>query len=202
MNMNNKFSQNINILPSYSVLEGGFLPDGFIPNNSIWLDPKKDYSKVGAEVYIVGSQDGKRYEASINSAARFTVTNLPLTDQSYDIVIKIPGHFERHLKAEEMVDSYEGIPSGKNKYFYYNIIKGGDVNHDNVIDLLDAIYITDKMGTADRNADINFDGVVDGKDLGYVKINYLMVNPDVPTKEKPVTQYKGKTLDDYILPLG
>ncbi|MFD4707721.1 dockerin type I domain-containing protein [Gottfriedia sp. NPDC058432] len=79
-------------------------------------------------------------------------------------------------------------------------MKAGDVNNDNVVDILDAIYITSKLNTNVRNADINFDGKVE--DLDYVKRNYLMQNPDVSGKIKPVTKYKGKTLDDYIKPLG
>lgn len=132
MTINNKFGQGINIIPTYSILEGGFLPDGFVPNGFLWLDPKKDYSKVGAEVYIIGGSDGKLYEATINSAARFSVPNLPLLDQSYEIVIKIPGHFERHVKVDEMVDTYDGTNAGKLKYFYYASMSAGDVNHDNV----------------------------------------------------------------------
>ncbi|UPM56480.1 dockerin type I domain-containing protein [Gottfriedia acidiceleris] len=81
-------------------------------------------------------------------------------------------------------------------------MKAGDVNNDNVVDILDAIYITSKLNTNDRNADINFDGKVDFKDLDFVKRNYLMQNPDVSGKIKPVTKYKGKTIDDYIKPLG
>ncbi|PEC48763.1 hypothetical protein COJ46_02945 [Bacillus sp. AFS077874] len=202
MTINNKFGQGVNIIPSYSILEGGFLPDGFIPSNLIWLDPKRDYSKVGAEVYVIGGKDGKRYDATINSAARFSVPNLPLLDQSYEIVIKIPGHFERHVNVNEMVDSYDTMDAGKLKYFYYAIMKAGDVNNDNVVDIMDAVYITSKLNTNDRNADINFDGIVDYKDLDYVKRNYLMQNPDVSGKIKPVTKYKGKTIDDYIKPLG
>jgi subtilisin family serine protease len=203
MTINNKFGQGVNIIPSYSILEGGFLPDGFVPAGFLWLDSKKDYSKVGAEVYIIGGTDGKRYDATINSAARFLVPNLPLLDQSYEIVIKIPGHFERHVKVDEMVDSYDGMAAGKNKYFYYATMRAGDVNHDNVIDILDAIYITSKLNTNDRDADINYDGIVDAKDLGYVKLNYLMKNPDAPAGHiQPVTRYKGKTIEDYIKPLG
>ncbi|PEL13335.1 S8 family serine peptidase [Bacillus sp. AFS017336] len=202
MTINNKFGQGVNIIPSYSILEGGFLPDGFVPSNSIWLDTNKDYSKVGAEVYLIGGKDGKRYDATINSAARFSVPNLPLIDQSYEIYIKIPGHFVRHIKVDELVDSYDLMDAGKLKYFYYATMRAGDVNQDNVIDLMDVIYIETYLGTNKRSADINFDGIVDYKDLDYVKRNYLIVNPDSTEIIKPVTKYKGKTIDDYIKPLG
>jgi len=101
-----------------------------------------------------------------------------------------------------MVDAYDGMDVGKLKYFYYATMRAGDVNNDNVIDILDAVYITEKLNTNDRNADINFDGIVDSKELQYVKQNYLLKNPDASANKPPVTRYKGKVLEDYIKPLG
>jgi hypothetical protein len=53
----NKFGQGINVIPTYSVLEGGFLADGYIKPGTLWHDYSKDYSKVGADVYMIG-EDG------------------------------------------------------------------------------------------------------------------------------------------------
>ncbi|PGM56970.1 S8 family serine peptidase [Bacillus sp. AFS053548] len=197
----NKFGRGINILPTSSILEGGFLPDGFIAPGTLWLDYNKDYSKVGAEVYLIG-QDGKRYDATINSSARFSIKNLPLTNQSYELVVKVPGHFERHTKVDDLVDLYEGQEVGKLKYIFYGTMRAGDVNNDNVIDILDAAYISEKLKTNDRNADINNDGVVDVKDMEFVKDNYLLLNPDTTIHKQPTTKYKGKVLEDYLEPLG
>jgi subtilisin family serine protease len=197
----NKFGRGINILPTTSVLEGGFLCDGYIAPGTLWHDYSKDYSKVGAEVYMVG-QDGKRYDATINSSARFSIKNLPLINQSYELVVKVPGHFERHTKVDELVDLYEGQEVGKLKYIFYGTMRAGDVNNDNVIDILDAVYISEKLNTNDRNADINYDGLVDAKDMEYVKKYYLLLNPDVTVHKQPLTRYKGKVLEDYLTPLG
>ncbi|UPM52527.1 S8 family serine peptidase [Gottfriedia acidiceleris] len=197
----NKFGRGINILPATSVLEGGFLPDGFIAPGTLWLDYQKDYSMVGAEVYMIG-QDGKRYDATVNSSARFSIKNLPLINQSYELVVKVPGHFERHTRVDDLVDLYEGQAVGKLKYIFYGTTRAGDVNKDNVIDIMDAVYIISKLGTKDRDADINFDGVVDMKDIQFVKGNYLLLNPDFTIHKQPTKIYKGKTLEDILKPLG
>jgi subtilisin family serine protease len=197
----NKFGQGINVLPTYSVLEGGFLPDGFIPPGMVWLDEMKDYSKVGAEVFMIG-EDGKRYDATINPYARFSVKNLPLINQSYELVVKVSGHFERHTKIDELIDLYEGKESGKLKYIFYGTARAGDVNNDKVIDILDAVYISEKLKTNDRKADINYDGIVDVKDMQFVKDNYMLLNPDFTVHKQPVTKYKGKVLEDILKPLG
>ncbi|MFJ5761335.1 hypothetical protein ACIQAA_19955 [Neobacillus sp. NPDC093182] len=97
--LNNKFGRGINILPTYSVLEAGFLPDGFIPPGFLYIDTTKDYSKIGAVVYMIG-EDGKRYDGTIGSNARFSIKGLPLNDQSYELVVKVPGHFVRHAKID------------------------------------------------------------------------------------------------------
>lgn len=39
--------------------------------------------------------------------------------------------------------------------------KAGDANKDNVIDIMDAIYLQTYWGTNKSGADLNFDGVVD-----------------------------------------
>lgn len=199
--LNNKFGKGINILPTYSVLEAGFLPDGFIPPGFLYIDTTKDYSKIGAEVYMIG-EDGKRYDGTIGSNARFSLKGLPLNDQSYELVVKVPGHFVRHTKIDEVVDLYEGQDVGKLKYIYYGPMRAGDVNYDNVIDILDAVYISDKFNTNDRDADINYDGKVDAKDMMFVKKYYGMKNPDVMTQKPAVTKYKGKVLEDILQPLG
>jgi hypothetical protein len=199
--LNNKFGQGINILPTYSVLDAGFLPDGFIPPGFLYIDTTKDYSKVGAEVYMNG-EDGKRYDGTIASTARFSIKGLPLNDQSYELVVKIPGHFERHTKIDEVVDLYEGQDVGKLKYIFYGAMRGGDVNNDNVIDILDAVYISEKFHTNDRNADINFDGKVDAKDMSFVIKYYGMKNPDVMSQKPALTRYKWKELQDILKALG
>jgi hypothetical protein len=197
----NKFGRGINILPTTSVLEGGFLCDGFIAPGTFWHDYSKDYSKVGAVVYLIG-QDGKRYDATINSSARFSIKNLPLINQSYELVVKVPGHFERHEIINDLVDNYGGQDVGKLKYIFYGTTRAGDVNNDNVIDVLDAVYVQTYWKTNKREADINYDGVVDAKDMEFIKTYYLMVNPNTNVNKKPLKKYKGLELEDILKQLG
>jgi Cohesin domain/Dockerin type I domain len=201
MTLINKFGRGINLLPTTSVLEVGFLADGYIKPGTLWHDYSKDYSKAGAVFYMIG-QDGKRYEGTINSSARMSFKNLPLINQSYELVVNVPGHFERHTKIDELVDLYEGQEVGKLKYIFYGTMRAGDVNNDNVIDILDAVYISEKWNTNDRIADINWDGIVNAKDMEFVKKNYMLLNPDYTVHKQPVTRYKGKVLEDILQPLG
>ncbi|MCP3740272.1 hypothetical protein NLX69_11435 [Rossellomorea sp. BNER] len=67
---------------------------------------------------------------------------------------------------------------------------------------MDAVYIQEKWGTSDRDADINFDGSVDATDIGFVKKNYLMQNPSVDNAPKVKKNYKGKTLERILQELG
>jgi hypothetical protein len=66
----------------------------------------------------------------------------------------------------------------------------------------DALYIQTYWGTNKRAADINYDGVVDAKDMQYVINNYLMQNPWNDNSPKAATKYKGETLDDVLQALG
>lgn len=79
---------------------------------------------------------------------------------------------------------------------------GGDVNKDNVIDVMDALAIQTDWGTNKRSKDINFDGKVDAKDFAFVEKNFEMQNPTVDNAPKPVKQYKGTTLAAIKSALG
>ncbi len=71
----------------------------------------------------------------------------------------------------------------------------GDVNGDDVIDVLDALAIQTHGGTNERSADINFDGTVDMKDLSFVENNFGIKNPTVSNAPTPKEKYKGNTLE-------
>ncbi|WP_108669099.1 S8 family serine peptidase [Peribacillus acanthi] len=195
------FGQGVNIVPTVSQLEGGILADGFIGDTGIWLDYNKDYSKAGMTIQAVG-QDGKTYTGEFNSSARYFLKNLPTSDQPYDITVKIPGHFDRHVSISDLHDLFNGESVGRMTYIFYAPVMGGDVNNDNVIDVLDAEFIKTHWGTNNRAADINFDGVVDAKDMKFVQKHYLKQNPDVQNAPKGKEVYKGKTLEDILQELN
>ncbi|WP_179887052.1 hypothetical protein [Bacillus sp. AFS088145] len=49
---------------------------------------------------------------------------------------------------------------------------------------------------------MNFDGVVDQKDMYFVVKNYGLQNDTVSNPPKAKTSYKGVTLDDVLSQLG
>ncbi|MGG2028777.1 S8 family serine peptidase [Gottfriedia sp. S16(2024)] len=195
------FGQGINIVPTYSQLEGGILADGFLDQNGIWLDYKKDFSRAGMSLKLV-SKSGKTYTGEFNSSARYFVKNLPASNENYDLTIKTPGHFDRHVTVNDLYDITNGDTVGRLSYILYAPVMGGDVNNDDVIDVLDADYIKTYWGTNKRAADINFDGIVDAKDMSYVQKNYLTPNPDVQDVPKGKKKIKGKTLENILKELN
>jgi hypothetical protein len=48
------------------------------------------------------------------------------------------------------------------------------------------------LGNRKREADINFDGKVDAKDMKYVQRNYLLQNQHVDDSPQPRKEYNGK----------
>lgn len=74
-------------------------------------------------------------------------------------------------------------------------MKAGDVNGDQVIDILDAVFMETHWGTNKRSADINFDGTVDMKDFAFIEKNFGIQNPTVTKAPEPKENYKGKTLE-------
>ncbi|MGM0751687.1 MAG: S8 family serine peptidase [Bacillota bacterium] len=193
------FGKGINILPTHSQLEGGFLPEGF--TNGVWFRPGLDMSSVGAKVSL-SDQSGNVRDGSINQRARYTFKELPDTDEEYDIKITLPGHFTRHATVSHLGDEFNGEPTGRMTYIFYAEIQAGDVTQDDVIDVMDAIEVQKHFGTDHRAADINYDGTVDKADLQYIIDNYLVQNPDVPHPPAAKTEVDGKTLDDIVAELN
>ncbi|PAE42514.1 hypothetical protein [Bacillus sp. 7884-1] len=107
----------MNIVPTVSQLEGGILADGFLGEYGIWLDYNKDFSKAGMTIEAVG-EDGKTYKGDFNYSARYFLKKLPATDQHYDITVKIPGHFDRHVTVSDLHDMYNGESAGRMTYIF------------------------------------------------------------------------------------
>ncbi|QKE75651.1 S8 family serine peptidase [Arthrobacter citreus] len=151
-----------------------------------------DYSKMGATVKVIDN-NGKEYVGKVLDTPNFEVDSLPSSD-SFKLVLDIPGHFTVQKSF------YIGLDDkiGEKKFIDKKLTSAGDVNKDNVIDILDAIYLQDHWGTNDRKGDINFDGKIDMTDMNYIKQNFLMENPTVPHQNKPKSTENGKTLQSII----
>ncbi|WP_282439811.1 S8 family serine peptidase [Gottfriedia acidiceleris] len=158
---------------------------------------KTDYTKIGANVTIVDSND-KSYTGTMDGFGQFYITGLPITKDQFTVITDIPGHFTTYGKFDRVFNTMDGNMYGINKRIGVETIDkatAGDVNKDNVIDINDALAIETYWGTNKRSADINFDGTVDAKDFAFVEKNYFMQNPVVDNAPKPVKRSKGKTID-------
>ncbi|MFJ7934603.1 S8 family serine peptidase [Sporosarcina sp. NPDC096371] len=190
----------IYITPTYSLARGPVDAEAFIMADG---SPKKiDYVEAGVKVTATGT-DGHAYEGIYyaTAASVYEIHNLPLTDSKFKFELNAPGHFTIH---DEFTIGYQdkGKIVSQNKYLTYQPAQGGDVNKDDVIDVMDALYIQTHWGKNKREADINYDGKVDAKDLEFVQKNYLMRNPTVDNAPKPVERFKGKTLEHILRELG
>ncbi|WP_129688209.1 S8 family serine peptidase [Gottfriedia acidiceleris] len=168
------------------------VPEGLVPG-------VENYNTIGANVKLIDAF-GKEYRGSFdaNGAQRNVTFNyLPLTEKPFTFVEDIPGHFTvtKQIKAGRSIDDKY---VGTNRPGFVRPIVAGDVNKDNVIDILDAIYIQTYWGTNKRSADINFDGTVDTKDLAFVQKNFLRQNVSVNNPPTPKKKYKGITLEKIL----
>ncbi|TDL71128.1 hypothetical protein E2R56_19090 [Rhodococcus qingshengii] len=189
------------VLPQYNAAYGYVLPDGFInPANGLQL--KKDWTKVGATLKFKEAS-GFVFNATslIKESANYRVEKLPLSNDPYTLEIKVPGHFEVHSK-QHIGFEYKGELYGMNHYVNPIYITAGDVNQDHVIDVLDAIDIQNAWKTDNRAADINFDGIVDQMDIGFVQQNYLLQNKFVENPPVAKETHDGKTLESILSELG
>lgn len=189
---------NFEVLPQFNAVSGRVTPDAFRASND-----SKDWTKVGASLKLKNSS-GFTFDAtsSINDG-HYTAEKLPLSKDLYTLDIKVPGHFEVHAK-QPIGFEYKEELFGQNLFIYPYVVdmKAGDVNQDNVIDVLDAIEIQKAWQTSNRAADINFDGTVDAKDIGFVKENYLLQNKYAENPPAAKETHDGKTLESILKELG
>ncbi|MGG0175787.1 S8 family serine peptidase [Gottfriedia acidiceleris] len=196
------------ITPNYSLMRSMVQVEGLVTAFNLGtpvMNSKVDYNKAGTKISVKDS-DGKEYGLSdvlgSNDSNPYAFTSrLPITDKQFTLSIDMPGHFT--FKKDFTVGLKEdGKVTAGSKPVDYNYIPGGDVNKDNVIDVKDALFIQTYWGTNKRDADINYDGVVNEKDMQYVMNNYYMQNPWNDNAGKPVKKFKGETLDDVLKDLG
>ncbi|PEJ56299.1 hypothetical protein CN692_18360 [Bacillus sp. AFS002410] len=159
-----------------------------------------DYAKMGVKEMAISS-NGTVYNGKNNSSVVTEIHNLPLTDDHYEFILDVPGHFTVH-KDFTIGFHEDGKVTNQNLFYKLNPAIAGDVNKDDVIDIMDVLYLQTYWGTNKRAADINFDGTVDAKDFAFVEKNYLMQNPTIKFAPTPKKKYKSQTLETVKSALG
>ncbi len=128
---------------------------------------------------------------------------LPSTLEEMELTVDIPGHFTVYKPFYVGYKNDEGeIVAHWNPELNIESAIPGDVNKDDVIDVLDAIYLEQYWGTNERSADINFDKIVDAKDMKYIQDHYLEKNQTASSAPEPKEIFDDKTLEDILTKLG
>jgi subtilisin family serine protease len=190
---------------NYSFMKSWVYAEAFTLLPTLDEPARLNYVKAGAKVKVT-DETGKEYPNTFGSERWMfpssLSSNLPLTDKPFTLEVDMPGHFTVK-KTFRIGLKEDGEVKPYSKALYYDYAPAGDVNKDNVIDIHDALSIQANWKTNNRESDINFDGVVDEKDMQFVVDNYLMQNPWMLDKApKPEKKYKGKTLIDVLHEVG
>ncbi|UOY92474.1 S8 family serine peptidase [Ectobacillus sp. JY-23] len=188
--------QYVNIMPVTSQIKGYLIAGAFS-----WRSvTDTNYSKLNGKLTAYDKAGGV-YEGVIARDGHYML-NVPAKHDFYKMEIKMPGHFRTVVDVEEMNELYKGELIGTSKTLDSMSMTAGDVNGDDVVDVLDAIEIRNHYNTDYRNADINFDGIVNAQDLFSVDLNYRKTNPSVADAPKPKLEHNGMTMESILKELG
>ncbi|USK31986.1 S8 family serine peptidase [Bacillus sp. F19] len=197
-------TEDLKIIPTHTQLLGSILPEAFLiyESGSAFLK-KGDYSKIGAQVYAL-SRSGKKYPGTIDKSGKFTVNDIPASDQVYTAVFDVPGHLK---VMKKFIPGYHDA-NGELRGQFLRIGQrslAGDVNGDKMIDILDIQSVVDAYGTKDTSIvpqDLNQDGVVDEADVRLIETNFLTKGPDAPANKQPKEKIGKKGLEYFLRLVG
>jgi subtilisin family serine protease len=165
----------------------------------------KDYSTIGAKVYAQGS-NGEKYPGTVMKNGNVFLRDIPLSKDSYNIVIEAPGHLKSIQKVDLGAKTTWGEDVGVivTKSGSQPMAAAGDVNSDGIIDVLDVKQVAEKFGQTNATTfpieDLNQDGIVNTTDMNYLVKNLYKKNPDITADPKEMVE--GKYATDYFNMLG
>ncbi|USK36698.1 S8 family serine peptidase (plasmid) [Bacillus sp. F19] len=193
-------TENFNLIPTHSRVQGSIQPEAFLRNDGSL--PIGDYSKIGAQVYVM-SPSGKKYKGTIDNKGFYSIHGIPASTEAYTIVIDVPGHLK---VMKKFIPGYSVNGEMRGQHFRLGG-KGlaGDVNGDSMIDILDIQSIAEAYGTNDPSIvpqDLNQDGVVNETDIRFVEKNFLTKGPDAPANKQPKATIGKKDLEYFLRLIG
>ncbi len=196
------YMENYKIKPTFSRIQGVLQVEGGKDPASGGTNYAIDLSKANAKVTVT-SFDGKTVVEApiIDKYGSYNVDGLKADKDVYTLTVDVPGHFTMNRQVM-LSDEVRGETVGKWYRYSLSTAAAGDINKDDVIDVLDAIELQDFWGTNKASADLNFDKVVDSKDMNYITKNFGLQNPTAGNAPKAKSSYKGKTLDSILKELG
>ncbi|WP_282439842.1 S8 family serine peptidase [Gottfriedia acidiceleris] len=185
--------------PAYSNATAKINPVGLLNANGSF-NFAIDYTTIGAQAKAKDSK-GQLYNGEIQKNGNIVFSKLPITEQLYNVIIDVPGHFTTYTPMEVGRKDWN-INIGESISYPTVRENAGDLNKDNVIDIYDVILLEQYWGTNNRNTDINFDGKVDALDFKLLEANYLKENDYVLDTPTAVKESNGKTIESVKKSLG
>jgi hypothetical protein len=196
------YMETFKLKPTYSRLWGSLQFEGMLNPLTGGRNYAIDHRTIGAKVTVT-SYDGKTIVEAplINKTGSYVAGGMKADNNAYTVTVDVPGHF---TMSKSIVLSYDvrGEIIGRDMSYLLSPAKAGDVNKDNVIDVLDAIELQKNWGKNTSGSDLNFDGIVDQKDMNYVIQNYGLQNDSVSNAPKAKDTYRGVTLNMVLSQLG
>ncbi|PGL71060.1 S8 family serine peptidase [Bacillus sp. AFS055030] len=198
----NFYIENYVYTSKVSYFNGNMQLEGLINPTTNQINYAIDQTQIGAKVSLK-SYDGKtNYDIPITSKnGAFSIDWVKADNKPYTFKVDVPGHFTKYVQFT-LSDQVRGETVGRTLRYVTPLLTAGDVNKDNVIDVMDALQVQTFWGTNKASADFNFDKVVDANDMNYVVKNFGKRNSSVPNAPKAKTTYKGTTLDSILTQLG
>lgn len=185
----------VRALAPTGLVTGGFYAQGLL-DDAGRPDADLDYSMVDAAAALT-APNGDVRDVDVQADGVIEAGGLPLHAEPWQLKLTLPGHFTWYQPLSLSHTGADGEPVGDVVAFTASLA-AGDVNGDDVVDVLDAIAIRDARGTANRAADIDLSGVVDAADLAFVELNFLARNPTAEEVPTPKLKYRGVTLDEVL----
>ncbi|MGG0186666.1 S8 family serine peptidase, partial [Bacillus rhizoplanae] len=196
--------ENFTLIPTHSRVVGSITPEAFMIRDGGQSEHlrKADYTKIGAEVYVL-SQSGKKYKGTIDTRGAFTINGIPASTEAHTLVVDVPGHLKM-MKKFIPGYSVNGEMRGQHIRLGGRSL-AGDVNGDRLIDIRDMQSVVNVYGKKDASIlpqDINQDGVVDETDVRFVEKNFLQKEVGVPEVVKPKETIGKKDLKYFLSLIG
>ncbi|KON88768.1 hypothetical protein AF332_19500 [Sporosarcina globispora] len=162
-----------------------------------------DHTTIGTKITLTSYDENTVMEPQqLTKSGVFTLDGIKVDQNPYTIKIDVPGHFTMYKTMDYLSNVIRGELVGRYFGDGFPVALAGDVNKDNVIDVLDAIEMQKNWSTNNVDSDLNFDKTVDSKDMKYIIKNYGLSNPTVSDAPKARKSYKGATLDSILSELG
>ncbi|MGM0828906.1 MAG: S8 family serine peptidase [Bacillota bacterium] len=192
----------LEIVPKQSVVWGYLGPEAFLHEQG-WVNV--DLHGKGVEITAI-SPDGTKYEGELveSSKSEFEIHGIPASEETYKVVVKVPGHFESHTTVT-VGEEVNGDVLGVKERMFPGLQLTGDVDGDNIIDINDAIisvFSYGKEGVGVNKGDINQDGKVDETDLRFIEKNFLEKGPGAKKNKKPKEKHGKVTLEKLFRSIG